>query len=60
LMVFMMFQLPILLDARQSYVEIAKVLKVSNSLVHQRIAKMKDRLIVLVQSLWERHKLLYP
>ena len=29
-------------DARQSYVEIAKILKVSNSLVHQRIAKMKE------------------
>ncbi len=28
-------------DSRQSYVEIAKVLKVSNSLIHQRIAKMK-------------------
>ena len=30
-------------DSRQSYVEIAKVLRVSNSLIHQRIAKMKER-----------------
>lgn len=29
-------------DARQSYVEVAKKLKVSNSLIHQRIAKMKQ------------------
>lgn len=30
-------------DSRQSYVEVAKKLNVSNSLIHQRIAKMKER-----------------
>ena len=29
-------------DSRQSYVEVAKKLNVSNSLIHQRIAKMKE------------------
>ncbi|MBL4716276.1 MAG: Lrp/AsnC ligand binding domain-containing protein [Bacteroidia bacterium] len=32
----------LVLNARESYLEIAKKLKISNSLVHQRIRKMKD------------------
>ena len=45
-------------DARQSYVEIAKVLKVSNSLVHQRIVKMKQSGLIKNATLTIDEKLL--
>ena len=45
-------------DSRQSFVEIAKVLKVSNSLIHQRIAKMKESSLIKNTTLTLDEKLL--